>query len=274
MKILGKRQSDSGFTLVEMMIVISIIVMLASLTVPVTISILSRARVVQCKSNMSQIYKAIFAYSNDYQMHMPPGLSLLDAGGEEGEEGEGEEVPGEEEPIEDTESDKATNLLWSAGMRVGLGVLHDPDDIGGRGDYISDPKVFYCSTGPDERDTDMLEYWGSSNDIVESSFLYRAASAGASAYVEENIGNVIRVIIMDYNSIDEDEIELFNHGGERVNVLLANGAVLDYENREDEFICNSESEEEHDRVFLNADMRGTPMEAVPTEELEQEESEE
>lgn len=58
-------RSASAFTLVELLVVISIIVLLAALTLPVLDRAQRSARTTQCVSNVSQIVKAIYYYAQD-----------------------------------------------------------------------------------------------------------------------------------------------------------------------------------------------------------------
>jgi prepilin-type N-terminal cleavage/methylation domain-containing protein/prepilin-type processing-associated H-X9-DG protein len=61
----------SGFTLVEMLVVISIIIILASIVVPVTMRVGGRSRVLACKNNLKQVHAALFSYAQTYNQHFP-----------------------------------------------------------------------------------------------------------------------------------------------------------------------------------------------------------
>src|SRR5262245_43443326 len=60
-----------GFTLVELLVVIVIIGILAGLLIPVISIALNRARVANCASNLSQLYKTGMAYSATKRGHWP-----------------------------------------------------------------------------------------------------------------------------------------------------------------------------------------------------------
>lgn len=66
------RAGASGFTLVEMLVVIAIIALLASLVVPSVGNALMSARRTQCMSNMRQIGQAVLTYAAEHQGRLPP----------------------------------------------------------------------------------------------------------------------------------------------------------------------------------------------------------
>ena len=55
-----------AFTLVEMLVVISIIAILAALLMPGLMSSLASARTVSCNNNLKQMYYAAALYEQDY----------------------------------------------------------------------------------------------------------------------------------------------------------------------------------------------------------------
>lgn len=68
----------TGFTLVELLVVIAVISILASLLLPAVARARSRARIVRCKSNLREIGAAIEFYKNDNPRNLPPPwLTLL-----------------------------------------------------------------------------------------------------------------------------------------------------------------------------------------------------
>jgi len=60
------RLRDKGFTLLELMVVIAIIVVLAGLLFPAVQSILDRAKKVQAKNDLTQIVTAVNAFYTEY----------------------------------------------------------------------------------------------------------------------------------------------------------------------------------------------------------------
>jgi prepilin-type N-terminal cleavage/methylation domain-containing protein/prepilin-type processing-associated H-X9-DG protein len=65
------QRSRDGFTLVELLVVIAVITILASLTLPAIDSSMQQATSVQCRSNLGQIGKGCFMYSNQYARYLP-----------------------------------------------------------------------------------------------------------------------------------------------------------------------------------------------------------
>lgn len=61
----------SAFTLVELLVVVALIALLISLLLPALNKTRGKARVVTCKSNLSQIYGAIHIYMQDYAIRRP-----------------------------------------------------------------------------------------------------------------------------------------------------------------------------------------------------------
>ncbi len=66
------RRTQSGFTLVELLVVISIIALLAGLLMPAISAAKSKANRVDCLNNVKQLVLSLHMYADDYQGYMPP----------------------------------------------------------------------------------------------------------------------------------------------------------------------------------------------------------
>lgn len=74
----------SGFTLVELLLVLSIIAMFSAMLLPVFATVRERARQTRCLSNLQQIGTAISLYAQDYDERYPLGVTntkYIDADG-------------------------------------------------------------------------------------------------------------------------------------------------------------------------------------------------
>ena len=61
------RQKRSGFTLVELLVVVSIIGLLAGISIPIVSSMISKARLTQARNTAHQLKNAISSYVTDYR---------------------------------------------------------------------------------------------------------------------------------------------------------------------------------------------------------------
>ena len=66
---------SAGFTLIEVLVVISIIGILIGLTLPAVNAAREAGRRTQCSSNVKQIGLALYQYLDAHQ-HFPPGTTL------------------------------------------------------------------------------------------------------------------------------------------------------------------------------------------------------
>ncbi len=68
---LGKGRSESGFTLMELLLIIAIIAMLSASLIAAGGKIIVRARIQEAKDNISQLITAMEAYASDYGAYPP-----------------------------------------------------------------------------------------------------------------------------------------------------------------------------------------------------------
>ena len=69
-----------GFTLVELLVVIGIIAVLIAILLPALARAREQAKVVQCQSNLKQIFTASIAYANDFRDRFPDKYTTGDYG--------------------------------------------------------------------------------------------------------------------------------------------------------------------------------------------------
>lgn len=70
-KTVGRRQAGSGFTLVELLVVIAVIAVLSGLLLPALAKGKSQAVASQCLSNQRQINLALQMFADDHQGYLP-----------------------------------------------------------------------------------------------------------------------------------------------------------------------------------------------------------
>lgn len=122
----NRRFDASGFTLVEILVVVAILAILAGIVLPVAHQVLARGKETSCLSNLRQLGFATRLYSDENSGYLPPFTNDLDL-----------------------------LLVHDASYVVG-----DPDNArdplalkAALAPYVKDPNIWYCPLDPDARMT-------------------------------------------------------------------------------------------------------------------------
>jgi len=124
----GERGSR-GFTLVELLVCISVIAVLIGLLIPSLAAVNETARRVVCQSNVRQIGLAVIMYSNDYNGQLPMSRFVSTPGNPS-------RAPASPEKMITVRVTSA-DAIEGASHWDGLGLLYQTD-------YLSAPRIFYC----------------------------------------------------------------------------------------------------------------------------------
>ena len=74
--VMRNRRSDSAFTLIELLIVVAIIAILASIAVPNLLEAQTRSKVSRVKADLRTVATALEAYHGDYNVYPPSTLVI------------------------------------------------------------------------------------------------------------------------------------------------------------------------------------------------------
>jgi prepilin-type N-terminal cleavage/methylation domain-containing protein/prepilin-type processing-associated H-X9-DG protein len=77
-----KSESENGFTLIEILVVIAIIAVLAAILFPVFATVREKARQVACASNEKQLGLGLLQYAQDYDEYLPCGSTGVGLSGD------------------------------------------------------------------------------------------------------------------------------------------------------------------------------------------------
>lgn len=218
---------QSGFTLVELLVVVAIIALLIAVLLPSLGQARAGSKLAVCGSNLRQLGLAIQAYAMENAGFIPRGP----------------------EPAYDfdfTGNRIATNQLW-----IGVGGWGpppaNPRQYQGLGPLIvtgicPDPKVYFCPADDTGELHDSFDKLGTDADAY-CSYLYRQLDQlppECARGVLDTLGanRVDQVLIpvealaLDANTLGSPPLRRTNHGALVVNILYRDGAVRRFANRD------------------------------------------
>ncbi len=237
-----------GFTLVELLVVISIIAVLLGILLPVLGKVRFAARKVVCMSNLRQIGTAITTYSMDFHGSIPIGPK----------------APPFLSPADFYPSTGAPTSLISleTGQPVGMGLLLEK--------YLSKkPEVLFCP-GADQSVSSKDELAKVGKSQAQCGYYYRHASKTnlfdnpQEAPVKDiqltDLGlnrkkQKIKALVIDTQFVCPDDLAQFNvrprthHNLEIANILLADNQVASTRNDDNRFTVDLTSYEEIRNAF-------------------------
>jgi len=223
-----------GFTLVEMLVVISIIAVLMGILLPVLGKVRSSARKIVCMSNLRQVGTAINAYSMDFYGSIPIGPK----------------APPFLSPTDFYPSTGAPTSLISlrTGAPVGMGLLLEKC-------LSKKPEVLFCP-GADQSISSKEELAKVGDSQAQSSYYYRHASRTNLFDSSQGIPikdvqlndpglnrkkNKIKALVVDTQFICPEDLIQFNikprthHKLESVNILFNDNRVVSSKNEDKRF---------------------------------------
>ena len=194
----SERRRRVAFTLIEMLVVISIISMLAGMLLPGLTAARQQAREIKCLNNLDQIGMAIEMYHGEY-FYLPVDSFVTSEGTEVGE------FP--------------TNALWSGTWNVKRGLGHlIPDSI-------QEPRIFF------EHEANWAQFiaeqgwqspngtinWQNAEKNVMSSYNYRQNFSNRFLIEKKRTAALVTEYTME---------KRYNHGGRGAHILFSDGHVI------------------------------------------------
>ena len=207
-----------GFSLIELLVVISIIALLIGILLPALASARASARVTTCLSMQRQLALGINAYATQNKDHIPRGpatLSFIPASF-----GSSAQV---------REYEVASSVIQLPGT------VYSSHGVLLKG-YISNPQAMFCPADDTTEPAEELEKIGDPMQVAFSSYVYRQldqAPQGRLSNLGRNDEGVrATALLFDSNSVFKAYPDTYrtNHNNNPVNVAYSDGHVKSFQN--------------------------------------------
>ena len=200
----NRQRIGRGFSLIELLVVISIIALLIGILLPALGAARYQTRLTTCGQQMRQMGLAVYQYANDHNSYIPNGPELF-------------------APPFYFGGTLATNQIWvqdpSNPQYSGIGLVME--------DYMPDKNAFYCP-GDDSADpVEELAKIGVQDAF--GSYLYRQRDQTTKTRIDDlgtnDADTQARALALDINSLAVGVNYRTNHDNRRVNILFLDGHV-------------------------------------------------
>lgn len=209
MKSLAPRTKNFGFSMVEILVAIAIVVLLAVLLVPFGKKMLKSTQSAQCMSNLRQIYLASMVYAQDHHMEVPCSYLNINTG-------------------------QAWHMVLAGESGGGM---PGKDDVYLPLEYAVRPNVLFCPSNPSIKQTGSnwnpgMGSWGWTNYAING-HLY------TGKYVPIRLTSLSSPVVFYLDSFDGDDGTVFEiirgnshpfsavHAvhGDRIHVIFTDGHI-------------------------------------------------
>ena len=203
-------RTRTGFSLVELLVVIGIIALLISMLLPTLNRARSAAKTTACSSNLRQLWQGVTIYAGDNRGQWPRFISADDGTGDTGAQ--------------------STNTLWwrplpTAERRwIGLGLLYP---------RLKTKHVYYCPNAPEDVDRELALDWNESpGQDLGGSYVLRGwaqsdPAAGGRGPLGKQIGGLkSRAMAGCYFLTSGVYQQLTLHPSYKMPVAFADGSVV------------------------------------------------
>ena len=241
--------SPQGFTLVELLVVISLIALLIALLLPAMSKAIASARLAKCLSDKKQLSLCAFLYGNDYKDRVPTDTNYTNW------------VAGTDKAPMDT-VDLSNNSGW---MLTETTVRLYPMGSLALRQYVTDPSLFHCADFPRYVQTRLIPSWADSKvafDRPEFASTWRNMSNGGNSFPGQVGGSVVHYFYSGNPVIPKltfgmisDNWQANTTYGARFTPFMFSGGYLDFGGQ----YMQAHNGERMNTVFIDGSAKGFNM---------------